>query len=451
MRTKLILTVTAFMVLAAGSLVQAQTFTVLHKFNLKDGQNPQGALAQDKAGNLYGTTVFGGSYASGGQNIGNGTIFKLSPGGKETVLHSFSSGTDGGSPYAGLIPDGPNNFYGVAMVGGDLSCPSADLGGCGTIFKINTSGKLTTVHAFTGASNTPTDGQGPEAGLFRDKAGNLFGTTFWGGLSFAFDSNGCGTVYEVNANGVGMGLYSFECFLNSASDGWRPASSLVEDSAGNLYGTTELGGLVDCSSPFSNTGCGTVFELTPGSSGWTETILYKFTGGTDGSSPMAGLVIDSQGSLYGTTSAGGDLSCPTLGSSYGCGTVFKLTNRNGTWTESVLYAFPGGSNGAAPESQLVRDSAGNFYGTAVNGGYVKCPYGTNGYPGCGVVFKLTPQGKESVLHAFKGPDGFTPLGGLLLNMSTNTLYGTTTGGGDIAHCSLAGYYSGCGVVYKVNP
>jgi uncharacterized repeat protein (TIGR03803 family) len=105
----------------------------------------------------------------------------------------------------------------------------------------------------------------------------------------------------------------------------------------------------------------------------------------------------------------------------------------------------------SPESQLVRDSAGNFYGTAVNGGYTKCPYGTNGYPGCGVVFKLTPQGKESVLHAFRGTDGFTPLGGLLLNMSTNTLYGTTTGGGDIAHCSLAGYYSGCGVVYKVNP
>ena len=295
MKKKLILTVTAFMVLAAGSLVQAQTFTVLHKFNLKDGQNPQGALAQDKAGNLYGTTAYGGSYASGGQNIGNGTVFKLTPGGKETVLHSFSSGADGGSPYAGLIPDGQNNFYGVAYVGGDISCPDANQSGCGTIFRINTSGKLTTVHAFTGASNTPTDGQAPYAGLFRDKAGNLFGTTFWGGLSFALDSNGCGTVYEVNPNGVGIGLYSFECFLNSASDGWRPASSLVEDSAGNLYGTTELGGLVDCSSPFSNTGCGTVFELTPGSSGWTETILYKFTGGTDGSAPMAGLVIDSQG------------------------------------------------------------------------------------------------------------------------------------------------------------
>jgi uncharacterized repeat protein (TIGR03803 family) len=106
----------AFMVLAAGSLVQAQNFTVLHKFNLKDGQNPQGALAQDKAGNLYGTTVRGGS-------IGNGTVFKLSAGGKETVLHSFSGRADGGSPYAGLIPDGQNNFYGLAFVGVILLIP----------------------------------------------------------------------------------------------------------------------------------------------------------------------------------------------------------------------------------------------------------------------------------------------------------------------------------------
>jgi uncharacterized repeat protein (TIGR03803 family) len=456
MRTKLMSAISAFMVFAAVPFIHAQAFTVLHKFNLKDGQNPQGTLVQDKAGNLYGTTVFGGAFAKGGQDVGNGTVFKLAPSGQETVLHSFSGKTDGGNPYAGLTPDGHNNFYGVALVGGDLSCPQPGSGGCGAVFKIDTSGRLTTVHDFTGAFNAPTDGQSPDASLFKDKAGNLFGTTVWGGLSFAFDSNGCGTVYEVNANGKESALYSFQCFLNSATDGWRPESTLVEDSAGNLYGTTFIGGLVNCTGPFSNTGCGTVFKLTPGKltpggSGWTETVLYRFTGGTDGSYPNAGLVIDSQGNLYGTTGMGGNLSCPTLGGTYGCGTVFKLSNHNGTWTESVVYAFPGGSHGAAPESQLVRDSAGNFYGTAVNGGDAKCPYGTNGFSGCGVVFKLDSQGKETVLHAFKGPDGFTPWGGLLLNASTNTLYGTTTGGGDIAHCSLAHYYSGCGVVYKVKP
>lgn len=451
MKEKSIFVVVMSMILGAASWMQAQSFTVLHEFNLKDGQVPNGALVQDADGNLYGTTVWGGKYATGGENVGWGTVFRLSPNGTETVLHSFSDQADGANPYAGLLAVGSDSLYGLSFVAGDLSCPDESQGsGCGTIFKIDKGG-MATLYQFKGAFNTPPDGQQPYATLFKDSAGNLFGTTITGGITTCpGETDGCGTVFEFDSTGTEQLLYSFLGFSGSNSDGWFPESSLVEDSKGNLYGTTFIGGLIDCNSPSTNTGCGTVFELSPNGSGYTETVIYKFTGESDGLYPGTGLVIDSDGNLYGTTSQGGDMSCTLYGNpSYGCGAIFKLTPGSGGWTESIVYAFPGGTSGAGPISQLVQDSAGNFYGTAVNGGDLNCAYSTNGFPGCGVVFKVNTKGKESVLHAFKGTDGFDPTGGLLLNAATKTLYGTTMYGGDIAHCSYPEYYTGCGVVFKV--
>jgi uncharacterized repeat protein (TIGR03803 family) len=437
----------AAIILALSLSLQAQTFKALYKFTLKDGQDPTGVLVEDPSGNLYGTTVFGGSTATGGENIGYGTIFRLSTSGQETVLHNFTGKADGRNPYAGLTADGQGNFYGAAYFGGIASCPQADGGGCGTAYKLDSTGRFTVGYSFKGPFHNPPDGYGPYESLYRNSAGRLFGTTLMGGNTFAFESDGCGVVYELNSKDQENVLYSFDCTTDPTADGWHPESSLVEDANGNLYGTTAWGGLTNCNSPFENTGCGTVFELSHGSSGWTETVLYRFRGESDGSFPEAGLVMDSDGNLYGTTFWGGDLSCTTY--PYGCGTVFKLSPSGKTWKETVLYAFTGGASGAGPESQLVRDSAGNFYGTAVNGGDVKCPYGTNGFSGCGVVFGVTPAGRETVLHAFHGTDGFTPVAGLLLDSSTKTLYGTTTYGGDIAHCSYPQYYYGCGVVYSV--
>ena len=446
MRTKVVCALGAFVIFAAVSFIEAQTFTVLHRFHLKDGQAPQGTLIRDSAGNLYGTTVFGGSTATGGQS-GYGTAFRLNSNGKETLLHSFSGQSDGATPYAGLTADA-GSLYGTAYSYGDVNCPSTGQGGCGTVYRIDTAGQLTVVHTFTGAFNTPTDGTYPYVSLLKDKSGNLFGTTSQGGIS-CFDTDGCGVVFELTSTGTESVLYSFVAFSNAAADGGVPMSSLVEDAAGNLYGTTFFGGLLSCNSQSPNTGCGTVFELSPSSSGWTETVLYRFTGNSDGGAPMAGLLIDPQGNLYGTTQDGGDLTCSELGQT-GCGTIFKLTHGSGGWSENVLYAFPGGANGFAPQSQLVRDAAGNLYGTTVDGGDLTCLYNSPNW-GCGTVFKLDARGRETVLHSFSGPDGTFPVGGLLLDPSTNALYGTATYGGDIANCSLAHYYSGCGTVYRITP
>ena len=269
------------------------------------------------------------------------------------------------------------------------------------------------------------DGGLPVDNLIFDKAGNLYGVTVEGG------ANGLGTVFKLTpANGIWTEtvLHSF----GGGSDGSSPKGTLIFDQAGDLYGMTYSGGSNGCFN-----GCGTVFELTPTAKGdWTETVLYAFTGGTDGGSPQAGLVLDTTGSLYGTTYQGGDTSC----ASGGCGTVFKLTPGFGTrWTESVLHAFTG-SDGAYPFAALTLDLAGNLYGTTVTGGR---------YNG-GVVFALAPgragKWKETVLHAFSGiPDGRNPAAGLALG--GDTLYGTTYSGGGM----LCGLATGCGTVFQLKP
>ena len=262
----------------------------------------------------------------------------------------------------------------------------------------------------------------PYAGLIADKAGNLYGTTALGG------AHNQGTVFELshNANWIWTErlLYSFA----GGGDGAKPHAALVFDSTGNLYGTTNFGGNASCSQ-----GCGTVFKLAPGSGDWSESVLYAFTGGSDGREPDARLVFGAHGNLYGTTLRGGhiDTACTT-----GCGTVFRLSPGSKGWKESVVYAFEGGKNGALPYVGVTFDAAGNLYGATYAGG----AYGN------GTVFKLSPGSSglwtEGVLHSFTGrPDGKNPLSDLVLDAAGN-LYGTTSQGGN------QGEY---GVVFELRP
>ena len=271
-------------------------------------------------------------------------------------------------------------------------------------------------------------------------------------------------------------LYSF----HGSSDGGAPKGGLIIDSADNLYGTTVEGG-ENC----SGYGCGVVFELSPSSAGWTETVLYAFTGASDGANPYGGLVFDSSSNLYGTTLGGGDPNCYGGDDNGGCGTVFEL-RRGLVWTETVIHAFGGGArakrvispafnntnnqygarqggrppkcdsakrgigsnqDGAEPESGLVFDSSGNLYGTTAFGGY--SPYGCY-YDGYGTVFELSPSSygewTEKVLYRFNGTDGQNPAAGVILD-SMGNVYGTTQNGGDV----LGAYQPGFGTVFEVTP
>jgi uncharacterized repeat protein (TIGR03803 family) len=254
------------------------------------------------------------------------------------------------------------------------------------------------LHSFQGG----TDGLDPVAGMIRDADGNFYGTTLGGGNACA--GGGCGTVFKIDKAGTVSVLYAF----TGGTDGEYPSTSLVRDTDGILYGTASGGA----------DKAGTVFKLDASGK---FTLLYTFPGGAAGSGPSA-LILDSASNLYGTTSNGGDLRC---GPSYapGCGTVFKLGTDG---RETVLYTFVGGSNGANPQASLVRDSAGNFYGTTFYGGNPTC---YDGYQyGCGVVFRVDASGKETVLHRFNGSDGSNPCAGLLRD-TMGTLDGTTFLGG----------------------
>ena len=390
---------------------------VLFNFNGTDGYQPMYGLIFDAAGNLYGT-AFGGGDPSCGDPNGCGTVFQLTPapggGWTETVLHSFKGyPTDGSYPYAGVIFDAAGNLYGTTDWGGTY--------GGGTVFELTpTAGGGWTekvLHSFGNGA----DAAFPYACLIFDAAGNLYGTTGGGG------TYGVGTVFELSpAAGGGWTetvLHSF-----NGSDGHGPEAGLIFDAAGKLYGTTAWGGTgTDC----LNTGCGTVFKLTPvAGGGWTETVLHSFSN-TDGALPFAGLIFDAAGNLYGTTQQGG---------SYGFGTVFELTpTAGGGWTETVLFSFNGnwsGRDGGLPEAGLIFDAAGNLYGTTGAGG-------TYAY---GTAFELTPTAgggwTETVLHSFNnnGTDGESPLAGLIFDAAGN-LYGTTGGGGTY----------GLGMVFELTP
>ena len=378
-------------------------YSVLYSFTgyPNDGQSSSAGLIRDSAGNLYGTTMAGGTN-------GAGVVFKFVPNGPETVLHSFAGyPNDGASPAAGLVADKNGNLYGTTSSGGANNY--------GAVFELSPGGTVTLLHSF---AKYPSDGSNPVAGLIRDGKGNLYGTTQAGGSNCP--NGGCGTIFKVGPAGQESLLYSFA----GGSDGAVPYAGLTEDRNHNFYGTTESGGGAGC----GGAGCGTIFELT---SAGSEKILHAFAGPpSDGATPRAGLVSDRAGNSYGTTQGGGTGSCTG-----GCGTVYKLA-ANGT--ETVLYSFAGGSDGSYSDSALVIDRRGTLFGTTYEGGGTGC-----GGVGCGTAFELSSGSAETVLHSFGGApgDGATPLAGLV--PYEGSFFGTTSIGGT-GSCT-----KGCATIYTI--
>jgi uncharacterized repeat protein (TIGR03803 family) len=360
-----------------------QTFKTLHSFDGTDGNGPIAGLVQATDGTFYGTTWNGGSYD-------NGTVFKITPQGKLTTLHSFDN-TDGINP-AGLIQASDGNFYGTTFQGGSSNnCDpwSPGQGGCGTVFKISPEGTFTRLHSFD-----LTDGAYPNAGLIQASDGNFYGTTNQGG------SYGNGTVFKMTPTGTLTILDSTEGY---------PSAGLIQASDGNFYGTTSVGG---------SYGTGSVFKITPEGK---LTTLHSFdntgwpcecgTGRVVGISVNpATLIQASDGNFYGTTAAGGSRNCEG-----GCGTVFKISPE-GTFTRLHSFDLTDGS----PSAGLIQASDGNFYGTTFAGG---------SYDN-GTVFKITPQGNLTTLHSFAGHPTTDAAGpGTLVQATNGKFYGTASGGG----------------------
>lgn len=382
--------------------VLSPSFNILYQYTSQaNAGGPIGRLLRDSGGNLYGM--------GGGGPDNYGVVFKLAPNGQETVLYTFKGQAqgDGAFPWAGLVRDSAGNLYGMTMEGGVY--------GYGTVFKLTPAGVETVLHSFQGQP----DGGHPFGDLLLDSKGNLYGTTSDGGSGSCVwenGSTGCGTVFQISASDDYKVLYNFA----GSPDGGSPMAALLRDAAGNLYGTTAQGGNVVLGSQL-----GTIFRVTPSGQ---ETVLYRFTGGNDGQNPASTLVADPADNLYGTASEGGPK---------GWGTVFKLSPSG---QETTLYGFPGNStDGMSPEAGVVRDPHGNLFGTTLVGGFV----GECSGSGCGTVFALTPTGKEYVLHRFTwGPetDGCSPFSALIRDPSGN-LYGTTPFCGS----------SGNGTIYEIKP
>ncbi len=360
---------------------QAQTFTVLHSFNGVDGNLVEAGPILDRTGNLYGTTTEGGQGDYG-------SVYKLSHSGSGWLfdpLYSFTLHGDGGYPDQGGLTIGPDGtLYGAAGNIFNLGPPAR------TCRSVMCAWHFTTLYTFRGG----TDGENPNCKVVFDSEGNLYGTTYYGG------QYGLGTVYEATRSGgtwTETVLYSFD-----GAHGASPTASVILDSAGNLYGTTSAGGAHNW---------GTVFELTPSGSGWTEQVLYNFTNGSDGRSPAGGVIFDSAGNLYG--------SAQYNGQNFG-GTVFKLSpSGGGAWTFTLLYSLSGRGG---PGAHLTMDSAGNLYGTT----------NQDGIDEQGSVFELSPSGGGWVytdLHDFTGgDDGALPIGAVAIDASGD-IFGTTSQGG----------------------
>jgi uncharacterized repeat protein (TIGR03803 family) len=378
---------------AAAMALPAQTFTTLYSFCAQtacaDGASPYAGLVQATNGNFYGTTAIDGG--------GAGTVFRITPSGTLTTLHSFD-GADGIAPVAGLVQATNGKFYGTTQQGG--------VDGLGTVFKITAGGTLTMLYSFC-AQNGCADGASPYAGLVQGTNGNLYGTTSHGG-----GANGGGTVFKITPSGTLATLHSFAGY---PTDGANPQAGLVQATNGKLYGTTSSGGA---------NGGGTIFKITPSG---TLTTLHSFDN-TDGANPQAGLVQAADGDFYGTTEYGGVS---------GWGTVFKITP-SGTLT--TLHSF-NIADGELPVAGLVQATNGKLYGTTSSGGA----------NGGGTVFKITPSGTLTTLYSFcmqsNCADGSGPQGALVQG-TNGTFYGTTRTGGatNVSYCGS----SGCGTVFSLS-
>jgi uncharacterized repeat protein (TIGR03803 family) len=393
--------------IAVAPRARAQQERVIHTFtDPSGGLAPQGGLVFDKAGNIYGVTSEAGQF-------GDGTVFRLTTQANgssvESVLHSFKrDGQDGLRPNGGLILDASGNLYGTTYSGGSQLClHSSGIHGCGTVYELiprpNGTWTEQILHDFAPGDG---DGTNPNAGLIFDAAGNLYGTTRYGGSSKQCQKAGCGTVFELTPGEDGTWqektLFSFY-----PRAGTNSIAALTLDASGNLYGTTEYGG---------TNFFGTVFELTPSPRGeWHETVLHNFPSGPgDGVYAESGVTFDSAGNLFGTTILGG------AGAGYG--TLYELTpSGGGTWSETIVHSFqPNLIDAAQPGAgAVVFDSGGNLYRATA----------TVGTSFRGVVFQFTPSvgggWTESILHNFaSGRGGDYPFSSVILDSAGNT-YGTT--------------------------
>jgi uncharacterized repeat protein (TIGR03803 family) len=396
------------------SLAQATKENTIYSFGgggTGDGMYPYSQPVFDAKGNMYGTTLGGGTHDAG-------MIFELSPSENgqwiETVLYEFTGQADGGYPYAGLVFDKSGNLYGTGGYGGT--------NGSGVVFELSPNGSSWTYSVLYSFGAYPTSGDGfaPNSTVVFDNNGNIFGTTNEGGIPGCFE--GCGAVFELSPNGVGGWTEKLiHEFPSGSKDGELPTGGLTLNTDGNLYGTTQNGGTA---------GSGVLNKLSYSSSKkeWVESIVHQFVGGkTRGSFPVNALLLaDEEGNLYGTTEGGGANSQ---------GTVFETARGKAGWKTTVLYSFNKEytGDGQGPEAGLIMDKKGNLYGTTLSGG---------AYHYYGTVFKLSKsengEWAETVLHSFNGNDGLYPEASLTIR--GGWLYGTATSGGN-----------NTGVVFRVRP
>jgi uncharacterized repeat protein (TIGR03803 family) len=400
----------------------AQNLTALYTFNGgKDGYGPLGPIVVDSAGNIYGTTQAGGVHSGG-------TVYELTPSGNgwtQTILHSFSSACEHGNVHpdgcvpSGLIADAAGNLYGATWGGGPYNG--------GVVFELtkNPKTKLGWTYHIIWDIGAPQFADYCNCAITFDSHGNLFGVAQGGPGTW-----NRGEVFElshVHGKWTQTALYYFNGVPVQGQEyyaypmGSGPLGAPVVDPNGNVYGTTYQGGTSD-----TNFMGGTLWELTPSDGAWNFTLLHTFTGDNDGAGADSPLILDSTGNIFGTTLYGGPSEF---------GDVFEFSPSGSGWTETMLHDFDFG-DGGVPLAGLTSDAAGNLYGTAVYGGNGGCPY-----PGCGVVYELSPSSSghwtRTTLHDFTGVEGNSPESAVVL--SNGNLYGATYAGG----------YFGAGVIYEI--
>jgi uncharacterized repeat protein (TIGR03803 family) len=392
---------------AFTGMAHASAEKVIHNFDgTPDGAVPNAGVIFDAAGNLYGTTAGGGS-------TGLGIVYELSPstGGAwtENILYSFQGGSDGANPLGSLLFDHAGNLYGTTSNGGVYG---------GTVFELIPNGDGTWTEEILFRANAfgyPV--YFPSSNMVFDAAGNLYGTSLRGG-------NGRGNVFELSPNSDGS--WTMSSIYNFVEDELNNPSSLIIDASGNLYGATQYGG---------TNNLGGVFELSPASTGWKINYPHNFKAVPDGQYPTAGVILDGEGNLYGTTSQGG------ASSACACGTVFRLKSSNGgtRWTEATMKSFDG-APGSGPMAGLVTDLANNLYGVTYYSGVEQ------GNEIGGVAFRINATtGAYTLLHEFgEAGDGYGPLGTLTFGPGGN-LFGTTWGGG------TSQVYGDGGTVFELQP